>query len=87
MLDSGALTAGAIESSDPDIRGAVLAVHSVVGFTGGALGGPLIGLILDHFGGETSEVAWSCALIFMGLGSLIVFLIQLKFRSSKKFKD
>ena len=83
MLDSGALTAGAVESSDPDNRGAVLAVHSMIGFSGGALGGPLIGGIIDFFGGEHSLIAWQCALIAMGLGSLIVFIIQFKFRFGK----
>ncbi|PQM60522.1 MAG: MFS transporter [Rhodobacteraceae bacterium] len=81
MLDSGALTAGAVESSDPDNRGAVLAVHSMVGFTGGALGGPLIGMILDFFGGESLLFAWQVSLTTMGLGSLVVFLIQIRFRS------
>ncbi len=84
MLDSGALTAGAVESSDDSTRGAVLAVHSMVGFFGGFLGGPTIGVILDALGGETSKVAWFCALIFMGVGSLIVFAIQTKFWIRKK---
>ncbi len=81
MLDSGALTAGAVESSDPDNRGAILAVHSIIGFTGGAIGGPLIGSIIDFFGGENTLVAWQFALIAMGVGSLVVFAIQFKFRS------
>ena len=83
MLDSGALTAGAVESSDPENRGAVLAVHSMIGFTGGALGGPLIGGIVDLMGGENSSIAWQFALITMGCGSLIVFIIQFKFRFEK----
>jgi len=84
MLDSGAITAGAVESSDQHNRGAVLAVHSMVGFSGGAIGGPLIGAILDNFGGESSQFAWFCALITMGLGSLIVFLIQVQHWSKSK---
>ena len=84
MLDSGALTAGAVESSDQHNRGAVLAVHSMVGFSGGAVGGPLIGAILDNFGGESSQFAWLCALITMGLGSLIVFIIQVQHWCSRK---
>ena len=79
MLDSGALTAGAVESSDPDNRGAVLAVHSMVGFMGGALGGPAIGVVLDKFGGNSSHIAWFSALIVMGIGSFLVLLIQLRF--------
>ena len=79
MLDSGALTAGTVETSDENNRGAVLAVHSMIGFSGGALGGPVIGTILDNFGGESSQFAWLCALITMGLGSLVVFAIQIRY--------
>ena len=78
MLDSGALTAGAVESSDKHNRGAVLAVHSMIGFSGGAIGGPLIGTILDNFGGESSQFAWLCALLAMGIGSFVVFAIQVR---------
>ena len=84
MLDSGALTAGAVESSDEDNRGAVLAVHSMIGFSGGAIGGPLIGTILDNFGGESSQFAWFCALVAMGFGSLTVFAIQVRHWSNIK---
>ena len=84
MLDSGALTAGAVQSSDPHNRGAVLAVHSMVGFSGGAIGGPLIGAILDNFGGEGSQFAWQCALVTMGLGSLIAFAIQARHWSQNR---
>ena len=79
MLDSGALTAGAVESSDPDNRGAVLAVHSMIGFMGGAFGGPVIGVVLDKFGGGNSYIAWFSVLIAMGIGSFLVLLIQLRF--------
>ena len=86
MLDSGALTAGAVESSEDNSRGAVLAVHSMVGFFGGSLGGPIIGFILDIFGGESSQQAWFYALICMGLGSLFVFIVQVSFWFQKAKK-
>ena len=76
MLDSGALTAGSVESSDQDNRGAVLAVHSMIGFLGGAMGAPVIGLCLDVFGSKNSADAWFFAILCMGLGSLAVFSIQ-----------
>jgi hypothetical protein len=56
----------------------------MVGFSGGAIGGPLIGTILDNFGGETSQFAWLCALFAMGLGSLLVFVIQVRHWSKDK---
>ena len=40
----------------------------------------------DFFGGENSLIAWQAALIMMGLGSLIVFVIQFKFRSKDLFR-
>jgi MFS family permease len=79
MLDSGALTAGSVESSEIDNRGAVLAVHSMIGFCGGALGGPIIGFILDISGGETNLTAWQISIIAMSVGSIAVMLIQLNF--------
>ena len=76
MLDSGALTAGTVAAAPAHERGALLAVHSMVGFTGGALGGPAVGVMLDLGGGETSMNAWFWAILAMGAGSAIVALIQ-----------
>lgn len=79
MLDSGALTAGTVEASDEHDRGALLAVHSMVGFAGGAVGGPVIGWMLDMGGGVNNMDAWFGAVLVMGLGSAIVALIQWRF--------
>ena len=76
MLDSGSLTTGTVEAGDEHDRGALLAVHSMVGFGGGALGGPVIGYVLDHNGGSTSMDAWFYALLAMGAGSWLVFFVQ-----------
>lgn len=77
MFDSGGLTAGTVSASDDYDRGALLAVHSMIGFAGGAIGAPIIGYVLDLTGGEGEIFAWSCALFVLGLGSLLVSLIQL----------
>lgn len=77
-LDSASLTAGTVENSKSSERGALLAVHSIVGFTGGAIGGPLIGLTLDIFGGQQDINAWALSICLMGFGSLIVYFIMLK---------
>ena len=84
MLDSGALTAGSVESSDSNNRGAILAVHSMFGFFGGALGGPVIGFVLDRSHGEVDLQTWMLALITMSMGSLAVFFIQVQFWKTKK---
>ena len=75
VLDSGSLTTGAVVNGKPEDRGVRLALHSMVGFFGGALGGPIIGFILDNFGGQTSHLAWFLSFIFLGLGSLFSTLI------------
>jgi MFS family permease len=79
MLDSGSLTAGTVAAGTVHDRGALLAVHSMIGFGGGALGGPLIGYVLDHSGGADAPSAWVYALPAMGAGSAIVFFIQYYF--------
>ena len=76
MLDSGALTAGTVAAAPAHERGALLAVHSMVGFTGGALGGPAVGMMLDLGGGGDSMDAWFWAILIMGVGSAIVAFIQ-----------
>jgi MFS family permease len=79
MLDSGALTTGTVEAGDAHDRGALLAVHSMVGFGGGALGGPVVGYVLDQAGGASMMGAWFYALLAMGGGSAIVFAVQRHF--------
>ena len=78
MFDSGALTAGTVAASQDHERGATLALHSLIGFGGGALAGPIIGLILDLAGGSENSLAWSFAFITMGLGSFLVMMIQIR---------
>ena len=75
VLDSGSLTTGTVVNGKPEDRGVRLALHSMVGFFGGALGGPIIGLVLDNFGGQTSHLAWFISFICLGFGSLFSTLI------------
>ena len=70
VLDSGSLTTGTVINGKPENRGVRLALHSMVGFFGGALGGPIIGFVLDNFGGQTSHLAWFLSFLCLGLGSL-----------------
>ena len=75
MLDSASLTAGTVSAASEHDRGALLAVHTIIGFGGAALGAPTIGFVLDIAGGEADITAWSIALMTVGLGSALVWLI------------
>ncbi len=83
MLDSGALTTGTVEAGDTHDRGALLAVHSMIGFGGGALGGPVVGYVLDRAGGVGALESWFYAILAMGAGSGIVFFVQRHFWHQK----
>ena len=65
--DSAAITAGTIASAHEGQRGATLAVHSTIGFTGSALGPILVGFVLQLAGGETNPDAWGYAFAAMGI--------------------
>ena len=82
MGDSSSLTAGAANAADPSYRGATLAVHSVLGFSGALLGPLAGGLVLDISGGRSSGLAWILAFLTIGFGSLggaaLIWLTKLK---------
>ena len=87
VLDSGSLTTGVVINGNPEDRGVRLALHSMVGFLGGALGGPIVGFVLDNFGGQSSHVAWFLSFLCLGLGSLFSSLIlKYYYFSNIKFK-
>lgn len=63
--DSAALTAGTVEAAEPGRGGATLAAHAFLGFSGGALGPPAVGLVLDAVG------SYGIGFIAMGAGSAL----------------
>ena len=69
-LDSSSLTAGAAGTAEPTRRGATLAVHSMLGYTGGFVGPLMMGLILDLAGGM-SRVAWGAAFLAVAVLMLV----------------
>ena len=71
-LDSSSLTAGAAGTAEPARRGATLAVHSMLGYTGGFVGPLMIGLVLDLAGGM-SRVAWGAA--FLAVAALMLLAL------------
>ncbi|MBT7941858.1 MAG: MFS transporter [Alphaproteobacteria bacterium] len=84
--DSAAITAGTVASAREGQRGATLAMHSTIGFTGSALGPVLFGWVLDLGGGETDPTAWGLAFAAMGVA---VFLgpVALWFLSRRPAKQ
>lgn len=71
MGDSASLTAGAAAAAAPGYRGATLAVHSILGFSGALIGPLVVGLALDAGGGQANPSAWVFAFAAMGFGSAI----------------
>jgi len=69
--DSSSLTAGAVGSAPPDLRGATMAVHSFLGFLGGMMGPVVAGIVLDSAGGPTSTKGWGVMFAVVGIVTLI----------------
>lgn len=67
--DSAPLTAAALAAAPDGHRGAAMAVHSTIGFTGAALGTLAVGAVLDLLGGD-STAAWGAAFAVMGCTGL-----------------
>ena len=76
--DSAAITTGAVRAAPPGSRGAVMAMHSCIGFMGAFLGPLAFGVVLDIVGADRL-VGWGMAFAAMGLGVLMgpVFLAAL----------
>lgn len=75
-LDSSSLTAGAAGTAEPSRRGATLAVHSMLGYSGGFVGPILIGYVLDLTGGM-SRLSWGVA---FGSVAVLMLLALVAFR-------
>src|SRR6185437_10861977 len=71
--DSGAITTGVVDAATPELQGATLALHSLVGFIGGALEPIAVGVAIGWFGGVASPAAWAAALTVMCAGSAVAF--------------
>jgi len=70
MGDSSALTAGVVTRANERIRGATMAVHSMLGFGAGFIAPLVFGAVLDLAGGNTSPVAWGLAFASLGIGAV-----------------
>lgn len=65
--DSGALTSGAVASTPPEMRGAMMAVYSFLGFSAAFLAPLVFGMTLDLAGGNQSITAWGLAFASIGI--------------------
>jgi len=74
IMDSGSLTAGAIGNAQPGYRGATMALHSTLGFSGAILGPLAFGFFLDFGGGET-PFGWWLAFAHLGIVQLVGLMI------------
>ena len=70
MGDSSALTAGLVTRIDERIRGAAMAVHSMLGFGAGFFAPLVFGAVLDLAGGNSSPFAWGLAFMSLGAGAI-----------------
>jgi MFS family permease len=66
--DSASITAGAVANAPPGYRGATMALHACIGFTGAFLGPLAVGVVLDLSGGGTTTISWGLAFVTAGLG-------------------
>jgi MFS family permease len=70
MSDSAALTAGLVGATDAHHRGAAMALHTFLGFGGGALAPVVFGFALDRAGGVGSAWGWGIAFTTLASGYL-----------------
>lgn len=71
QLDSAALTTGAVEAASAGLRGATLALHSLLGFGAAFLGPVAVGAVLDVAGGRASVTAWGLAFASLAVVGLL----------------
>jgi MFS family permease len=72
MGDSSALTAGVVTRASERIRGATMAVHSMLGFGAGFISPMVFGIVLDFSGGKSNPPAWGFAFATLGVGAVIM---------------
>lgn len=71
QADSAALTAGVVAAAEADRRGATLAVHTLIGFGGAAIGPIVLGAVLDATGSGTNPQAWGWGFASVGIVALL----------------
>jgi MFS family permease len=72
MSDSSALTAGVVTRAGENIRGATMAVHSMLGFGAGFVSPLVFGVVLDLAGGRSAPLAWGLAFSSLAFGAIVM---------------
>jgi len=72
--DTGTVTAGTVSVAEPELRGATMAVHAMLGFVGATLGPAVAGAVLDMAGGREQPGAWAAAWLVGVAGGMIAAL-------------
>lgn len=72
-LDSSTLTGGTSEAAEPGRRGQTLALHTTLGYAGGAMGPVAMGFILAAFSGPEgyTDLAWALGFLHVAALSLV----------------
>lgn len=73
-LDSSSLTAGAAGTAEPARRGQTLAVHSMLGYSGGFVGPLVVGWMLDWWGGM-SPAGWTAGFASVAMLTLLAMAV------------
>ncbi len=68
--DSASITAGVIAAAPEGYRGATMAVHSCIGFSGSFAGPLVFGVVLDLAGGQ-SVLSWGLAFVTAGAAAAL----------------
>lgn len=73
-LDSSTLTGGTSESAEPGRRGQTLALHTTLGYAGGAVGPIVMGLILAFLSDENgyTDLAWAIGFLHVAVLGLLM---------------
>jgi MFS family permease len=74
--DTGTINTATVAAAETNVRGATMALHASVGFTGGILGSLAIGATLEAAGGKDSAHAWTAAFLVMAMGSAFGFFVR-----------
>ena len=85
--DSGALTSGAVASTPPEMRGAMMAVYSFLGFSTAFLAPLVFGMTLDLAGGNKSVTAWGLAFASIGIFGVMAPLARWMYRRRGALHD
>ena len=74
--DTGTINTATVVTAENEVRGATMALHASVGFTGGILGSLAIGATLQAAGGKDTAHAWTWAFLVMAMGSAFGLLVR-----------